>query len=203
MRAGSPILLLAATLACTPVDAPVSDTAAEADFACELGVPTEEGWVPWPERLEMELGFQGFVLAQLQLRSAADAPSPVTATMLIEPEGTEAVSGSQPLVEIRGDGDGGLSEPILVFFTSGNISYYTERSARVAVRLSGQGRDCAVEARATLANDDPCVHTGDQPLCPGDSGYPGNGGDTGQTGDSGDSGQTGDSGDTGQTGGTP
>ena len=139
-------------------------------FACELGVPTEAGWAPLGTTLELELGFQGFVLAQLQVRAAADAPSPVTATMAIEAEGAEAVSGTQPQVHFVVDGDTAVSEPILAFFTGSYVSYYVGRPARVALRLDGGGGTCAVEGQSTLVDDDPCMHTGDEPICPDDSG---------------------------------
>ncbi|MBM4364726.1 MAG: hypothetical protein FJ102_00815 [Deltaproteobacteria bacterium] len=163
MLSGSFIWLLA----CTGAEDTGTGKAETTTFACELGVPTEAGWQPLASTLEMEMGFQGFVLAQLQLKVADDAPSPLTATMVVEPEGTDAVSGSQPLVYVNG----GITDPILVFFTSNYISYYLDRSARVAVRVSAENASCAVEGAAILVDEDPCMHTGDEPICPDDSGY--------------------------------
>lgn len=154
-------------LACTDGEDTGAGVDVSTDFACELGVPTPVGWKPLGDSLELEMGFQGFVLAQLQLKVADGAPSSFTATMLVEPEGADAVSGGQPLVAVNG----GLTDPILVFFTSNYISYYEGRSARVAVRLTAGSASCAVEGRARLIDDDPCMHTGDEPVCPDDSGY--------------------------------
>jgi len=156
-------------LACTGAEDTGPGESEGTTFACELGVPTpEQGWQPLVDTLEMEMGFQGFVLAQLQLKVDDTAPSPLTATMMVEPEGTDAVSGSQPLVYVSD----GVTDPILVFFTSNYISYYVDRRARVAVRVQSGNASCAVEGTAVLVDEDPCLHTGDQPICPEDSGFP-------------------------------
>ncbi len=165
MLAGSLLLFWA----CTGTEDTGTGETEATSFACELGVPTpENGWQPLVDTLEMEMGFQGFVLAQLQLKVADEAPSPLTATMVVEPEGADAVSGSQPLVYVNG----GITDPILVFFTSNYISYYLDRSARVAVRVQSGNASCAVEGTAILVDEDPCLHTGDEPICPEDSGFP-------------------------------
>jgi hypothetical protein len=174
------VALVALGGACTPPGDTGSPSTESTPFACTLGVPTEEGWKAWGDTLELEMGFQGFVLAQLQLTAGEDAPESVTATMLVEPEGSAQVSGSQPLVAFTHDGALATTDPILVFFTSNYISYYVGLGARVAVRLDGEGKSCAVEGQATLVDDDPCLHTGDEPICPEDSGFPE---DTGTPGD--------------------
>ena len=147
------------------------DTATPAEpFDCALGLPTAEGWQPITDELEMTLGFQGFLLLVLQARADSDAPETVDAAMMLTLDGEDPISGAQPAVVMEPDAEGRQSEPILLFLTSNYPSWYEGRQAELTVRLSAPGQVCTVQLEGTMVDEDPCVHTGDVPECPEDTG---------------------------------
>ena len=155
-------------LACVPSEPADTGPADEEprSFDCALGVSEGGGFTPIDGgELELWLGFQGFLLVTLTV--AGDGP-PATAdaTMALTFD-DEVVSGQQPSVAFD---DAGLTEPLLLFLTSNYITYYVGKSASLAVRLEGGDATCTATASVTLVDDDPCLHTGGEPICPEDTG---------------------------------
>ncbi|MDP2305681.1 MAG: hypothetical protein Q8P18_06610 [Pseudomonadota bacterium] len=151
-------------LACTgagPAE-PVSDAEAE-PFACELGVLREGSFVPLAEAetVELHLGFQGFLLLALHAR-AEDPPTEVDATVGVTVDGLDPYSVSQPRVAFTD----GVTDELLVFLTSNYASWYEGRTASLGLRLRSADRVCVTEGAAVLVDEDPCIHTGGEPVCP-------------------------------------
>lgn len=139
------------------------------EISCELGSWTaEEGFVPFVDdaRFELQMGFQGFLLVALRARTAEPSFPLGDATMSMEVEGADTLNGKQPDVAF----EDGLSEEILVFFSGNYLSYYEGRAADLAVRIEDASRSCLVQVAGTLVDEDPCIHTGADPICPGDTG---------------------------------
>lgn len=169
-------LLLGAVLSALPGcgggHASQQDSAQEADkvaFPCELGTWTAaDGFVPFGDdaKLELQMGFQGFLLVAVHARTAEPAFSVGEATMSMQIEGADTLNGQQPGVSFQD----GVSEELLVFFTGNYLSYYEGRTANLAVRIEDATRSCLVQVAGTLVDEDPCIHTGADPICPGDTG---------------------------------
>lgn len=163
---------LAALPGCVGGHASQQDSAQEADkvaFTCELGTWTEEGgFVPFGDdaKLELQMGFQGFLLVAVHARTAEPAFPEGDGTMSMQIEGADTLNGKQPEVAFQD----GISEEILVFFTGNYLSYYEGRAANLAVRIEDATRTCLVQVAGTLVDEDPCIHTGADPICPGDTG---------------------------------
>ena len=86
--------------------------------------------------------------------------------MSVKVDGADTISGEQPAVVFHD----GVSDTILIFFTANYLSYYVGRGAEVAVRIEDATRYCVVPAAGTLVDEDPCIHTGAEPICPEDTG---------------------------------
>ena len=61
--------------------------------------------------------------------------------------------------------EGGLSEEVLLFLPDGSVGLYEGRQADIAVRLNGKDWTCVAQDHGVLVDDDPCIHTGDDPIC--------------------------------------
>lgn len=140
-------------------------------FECTLGFPGTEG-TPFVEhtsgsKAELELGFQGFLFFTVRLR-AESPPAEVEAKFSAHLEGdAEPVGGSQPTVGFKTASSAGMvTDDILVFLPGGAVSAFVGRSAEVAVRVESAERTCLVTGTVKLVDDDPCIHTGDEPICP-------------------------------------
>jgi len=145
------------------------DGADKSEFTCELGSFTEEGgFAPFGANAELELqmGFQGFLLVSAYVStSERDFPAGDAAMSMVV-EGADRIDGKQPGVAFVD----GLSDEILIFFTANYLSYYEGRGADLVVRVEDVSRYCVVSASGTLVDDDPCIHTGADPICPEDTG---------------------------------
>jgi hypothetical protein len=159
-------MLLSSLLACVGPDKDEPAPAAEATpFACELGTDGPDGFVTLADAgaLELHMGFQGFLLFVLRVRAGDDRPAEADATVGVTFDGVDPVSVSQPRVPF---GDDGVTDEILVFLTSNYASYYEGRHAEVGLRLATNDAVCTASGEATMIDEDPCIHTGDEPLCP-------------------------------------
>jgi hypothetical protein len=160
--------LLLLLMACPPVpqdsDAPPLELE---EVDCELGQLQDEAFVPLQDGDEAELwlGFQGFLFLLVRARSE-EAPVHPTALFSLTLDGEESSSGSQPDLDFEGT----LSDEILVFLPSANVSAYEGRAASLAVRLQGPERTCLDTVEVQLVDLDPCIHTDAEPICPEDSG---------------------------------
>jgi hypothetical protein len=165
MRSSELLALL--MLAGCPPSGP-DDTDGKTPFACELGEFDLDGsLVSYADKgtAELVLGFQSLLF--LQVRAVADDPpaKACNATLSIELEGDDPTGGEQPLVEWHGDG---LSDELLFFLPSLAVSSYVDRSATLAVRLESEDAVCLAVSEVVLVDDDPCIHTGGEPICPDD-----------------------------------
>ncbi len=160
--------LLLLLLGCPPVlqDSDPQPVELE-EVDCELGQLQDEAFTPLQDGDEAELwlGFQGFLF--LLVRASSDQPpAHPTALFSLSLEGEDPSSGSQPDLDF----DGSLSDEILVFLPSANVSAYEGRSGSLAVRLQGAERTCLDTVEVRLVDLDPCIHTDTEPICPEDSG---------------------------------
>lgn len=170
---GTLLLLLAGASGCTS-EGPDSDSGGgegeeKIEFACEIGTWTGSGgFVPFGSdaTFELQMGFQGFLLVAVNLRTEEEGFTLGNAVMSVKVEGADTISGAQPAVGVHD----GVSDTILIFFTANYLSYYVDRSADVAVRLEDATRFCVVPVTGTLVDEDPCIHTGSEPICPEDTG---------------------------------
>lgn len=150
-----------------------------AEFVCEIGLSDADGaYVSAVDNdpVELILGFQGFLFLEFMVRAEAGSPSPVLVRMSMEVDGEDPFDGSQPQVALSDQADGTrVSEVINLFLPNNDISLYKDNTARVVMRLedSASGLTCTAERYVTLIDDDPCIHTGGEPICPED--------DTGET----------------------
>ncbi|MFZ5480938.1 MAG: hypothetical protein ACOZNI_29525 [Myxococcota bacterium] len=161
--------MLLAALACvdpTPDGLPPAEKTA---FSCELGTDGPDGFATLDAlgTLELHMGFQGFLLFVVRARALEEAPALVDATVAATFDGEDRTSVVQPRVPFE---DGAVTDEILVFITANWLSYYVGREAEVSLRAESEGAYCTATGTATMVDEDPCVHTGDEPLCPEDTG---------------------------------
>lgn len=146
-------------------------------FECELVMAGGEGELVSLEGggdAEMVLGFQGFLFVELfAAASGEDVPDDVDVTMSVTVGSADPFGGTQNGVDFEAaDGDGvRTTEQILVFFSGGSTGDYVGLEAIVTMRLRGDTHECLTTATVTLVDDDPCVHTGEEAICPGDDGF--------------------------------
>lgn len=139
------------------------------EVVCELGTWTaSSGFAPLETdpTFELQMGFQGFLLIAVNVRTDEPGFAKGNAAMSVKVEGADTISGEQPAVTFHD----GVSDTILIFFTANYLSYYVGRGAEVAVRIEDATRYCVVPAVGTLVDEDPCIHTGAEPICPEDTG---------------------------------
>jgi hypothetical protein len=159
-------------------DTGIDTNGPEREFACEIGFPDEDGtYVVAPDYgdAELVLGFQGFLFVRLLVRAEENSPSLVEVRMSMEVDGEPPFDSSQPGVEFKEQGDSTqVSEEILLFLPSNNVSQFKGKTARIVMRLDAavNASRCTTERYVMLADEDPCIHTGSEPLCPGDTGEP-------------------------------
>lgn len=172
MRPGSALLPLLFAGCFEPDDTGL-DTGM-APFECTLGsLDADDAFRPYAATgtAELVLGFQGFLFVQARVL-ARDGPPVVEAVASITVEGEEPAGSTQPGVHLEPVDGGQLSDGILVFLPSSSVSAWEDRPATLAVRLQGEGQACVATADVVLVDEDPCIHTDDEPICPdtGDSG---------------------------------
>lgn len=147
-------------------------------FACELGLVGADGKTFTPItpgiRAELILGFQGFLFVEFVVRADEKLLPPSTsASFKVVIDGALPTGATQPKVTVeRVEQQQAVTVPILLFLDGGDPSEFAGKEAEVTVRLEGPTTFCLVESKLLLVDDDPCVHTGDKPICPGDPGAP-------------------------------
>jgi len=168
-------VLIAAAVACTGGDGTDGSTAEKTDFDCVLGsTDVDTGFAPFSsqDRAELYFGFQGFLFLEVQVQSE----EPVTncqVTTSINVDGEDPVGGMQPGVPFVSQDDGSLlSDDIIVFMPSSSAAEWADRAATLSVRVEDATRVCVSSAEILLVDEDPCIHTDDEPICPGDTGAP-------------------------------
>ncbi len=144
-------------------------------FICEIGFGKDGDYITAVDAdpAELILGFQGFLFVELRVQAEETSPSPVLVRMSMEVDGSEPFDGSQPDVDLETQDDGSrVSEEINLFLPSNDTGLYKGKTAQVVMRLEDEtsGKSCTTERIITLVNDDPCIHTGDEPICPDDTG---------------------------------
>lgn len=148
-------------------------TADKVEFACELGVLGEGGEfveATGQARAELNLGFQGFLFVVVRLRATGDVPATVEATTSVTVEGDAPIGAREPELDLVPDGEAFLSSDLLLFFNSDVPADLEGRTVELAVKLEDATRVCTATGNVLLVDDDPCIHTGDEPICPDDSG---------------------------------
>lgn len=165
-------MILSLLLACPPA----RDDTGEADttpFACDVGPYVPGGpfrsFLDAPEA-ELTLGFQGLLMIQVQGRLDAGAPPIVDVTMSVAAEGASTFSGIQPYVSTVEEDGARLTAPIVVFFTSADIGFWTGRSAVLGLRFEHAARACTWAGTIQLVDEDDCIRAGDTVDCPDDTG---------------------------------
>ena len=163
-------------LACTaPEDTAVEqDTAVELEsYACELGVPdADRNFTPLTEDtpLELVLGFQGFLFVELMVRTEVTPPEHSEALMSLAADGRDPTGVSQPVTGFTTDAGTSTTEPLLLFLPDSDVGGWTGRYADVAVKIVDAERECLVLGAGYLVDEDPCLHTGGEPICYEDTG---------------------------------
>lgn len=184
-RAFLPITLVAALLtlagltsltACGPEDesSDVEETEKE-PFSCTLGVVSPDGEFTAlgpTTKAELQFGFQGFLFTELYMRTDSVPEGPCDALMAVTVDGDDPFNAKQGNVTLApvGVAEQGeqLTEPILVFFSGSDPSAMEGRIAAIQARLETDIAVCTVEASALLVDEDACIHTGAEPICPED-----------------------------------
>lgn len=139
-------------------------------FACELGVVDEDGeFVPGGAdvRAELDLGFQGFLFVVTHVRASGEVPQVVEVTLSAAVDGGTPTGATIADLEMSGESQGKvLSDDLLVFFNSSTPAELAMRPLELVVRLESPTHICTVSAEFLMVDDDPCIHTGDDPICP-------------------------------------
>ncbi|NUN15414.1 MAG: hypothetical protein HUU55_17455 [Myxococcales bacterium] len=143
------------------------------EFECQLGYLNKEGVFHVfqnGDKAELMMGFQGFLLTILHAGAQGDVPVKCDGKFSIEPEGRTPFGANVPQISFASDGGGGWkSNEILIFFNSGIVSELVGRSTEVTMKLESATSVCTTHVTVILADDDPCIHTGEEPECPEES----------------------------------
>lgn len=149
------------------------------DFACELGILDADAvFLPagGDTRAELELGFQGFLFVEIFVRAEGDVPARVEASSRVTVEGEDPTGEKTPDVEMAAWDSGYLSDPVLLFFNSETPADLDGKTVEVVVKLENDSHACTATGAFLLVDDDPCIHTGEEPICPGEPDRRGKGG---------------------------
>lgn len=181
-RPGPLIALMALHLvtthpACEPEDPQpadtIDDTGPSEPFACELGhTDAERRFHPAPDgtSVELMLGFQGFMLVELMLRTREPAVE------VAEGRANVSVGADAPFDTGLGeialgppDAEGWrYSQVFPLLFPSAEVGAFKDRDAAVVLRIDDGRRACLVQVALHLVDEDRCVHTGADVSCPPD-----------------------------------
>jgi hypothetical protein len=144
------------------------------EYGCDLGLLTEEGdfrALEPNETVELVLGFQGFLFVEVAVRAEASPGECITTSSLTVPD-NDPVGSVQQEVPFGGSDSGWVSEELVLFLPSNTVSDYVGAPADLAVRLDDGAAYCIAALTVELVDDDPCIHTGDEPICPDDDDFP-------------------------------
>ncbi len=143
-------------------------------FDCTIGLWTEdEPFVPLAAdgttAAEMVFGFQGFLWVDTAIQADEDGPDLADVALSIDIDGFAPFGTSVPGVEFAAHGDGFRSGPVQVRLDNDEgASRYEGLAAEVAMRVRGEREEGVCTAAFTLVDEDPCIHTDDEPDCPDD-----------------------------------
>ncbi len=159
--------LLALLLGCPGTD----DDDDTTPFDCSLGVWNEDG--SWEDLdgadVELIFGFQGFLWISVQVE--ADAGGPDFANILFSAEvgDDDPFGGSVPNVPFTAQDGARRSDEVQVRLDNDEgPEPFIGETLHLAIRGRAGARECTAEADMTLRDDDPCLHTDDEPVCPDD-----------------------------------
>ena len=141
----------------------------EALFSCVLGALDADGEHDAFEdggTAELTLGFQGFLFVLVHVLAEEEGPALADVVASLAPEGDDPFGTTQPEVPFRSTPEGRLSDEVLVFLPNANIAAWEGRAATLSARIRGEGQVCVATAEVVLVDEDPCIHTGDEPICP-------------------------------------
>ncbi len=170
-----PILFVTMACCCEP-DPPKPDGGPPpGDFDCELGLRGEQldSFVPLTESNEAELmlGFQGLAGFVMRVAMSPEAPTTVEALISVRITG-QPPNGSQALeiaTSVLPDGRR-LTRDLLVPANRGPLTDYAGQTAEVSVRVADSLLHptalCVATGQVLLVDNDQCIHTGQEPLCP-------------------------------------
>jgi hypothetical protein len=167
MRSSEAILILGAVLAGCPTAADDDDT----PFDCAVGLWQEDGgWVDADGAdAELIFGFQGFLWISTRLRADAEGPEVANVRFSAAIEGEPPFGGSQPNVALSPGNGARYSDEIQVRLDNDEgPDPFVGRSMQLDVRATSGARECTASATLTLRDDDPCIHTDDEPICDDD-----------------------------------
>ncbi len=158
-------------LACGATTDDTGVVTADPTFDCSLGLLDDEDVfepLTGVADAELVLGFQGFLFVRFALRRDAAGPEPLTVVIALESEASDPFSSTQPEVTWREQDSAWRTDELLLFLPDANTAAWTDVGGDVALRADHPDGSCTVTGRVTLVDDDPCIHTGDEPICPGD-----------------------------------
>ncbi len=142
---------------------------------CEIGlwsedVPHESIASDGSTTAELVFGFQGFLWVDTSLRCLSSEPSSAAATLRVTIANESPFGTALPGVTFTEASEGVIvSEQVQVRLdNSEGPSIFIGELAEIVVRIEGGGYESVFEARVMLADDDPCIDTDEEPICPDD-----------------------------------
>jgi hypothetical protein len=190
------LLVLAALLAGCPESPGPGPTDAGPDAPCDLAVTLGvggrgESFVPLEDGdvAEVIVGYQGFIFLQVILEVEGLASGQVLAPFTITLDGREPY-GDNKRVDLEDGGDGAAySAPLSLYFNDFPLPDVVGKGCRLAVTVDRQGCTGSFGVDLQLRDEDPCIHTVDDPEQTGcgeqDGGLPYDGGADAGAGDAG------------------
>ncbi len=162
----------AAALCCALLmGCPTADDDDDRPFGCQIGVWHEDGaWEPADGApVELIFGFQGFLWISTQLRSDLDGPDVANLRFSASIDDGAPFGGSQPNVALVEDGDARYSDEVQIRLSNDEgPEPFIGGVMALALRGTSGLRECTAEATVTLQDEDPCIHTDDEPICDDD-----------------------------------
>ena len=76
------------------------------------------------------------------------------------------MGGNQPQTPMTAAEGVRVSDELLVFISAGQFAGLRDRVAQVDLRAESATRVCLASGELTLADDDECIHSGEEPVCP-------------------------------------
>lgn len=155
---------------CTAADCP-GPTPPTTPFECELGLVTDASdfepiAADGSTRAEMIFGFQGFLWVDVAIRGDADGPTVGDVAARIDIDGFDPLGRSIPGIVFEPEGEGFLSETVQVRLdNSEGPALYLDEAATFTVKVTGEFKEATCAATLRLVDDDPCIHTDDEPIC--------------------------------------
>ncbi len=145
-------------------------------FDCTIGLVTEESdFAPLADdgttTAEMIFGFQGFLWIDVAIAGDADCPTVGDVSARVDIDGFDPLGRTISGVAFAAEGDGRISEVVQVRLDNAEgPSRYEGRSTTVTLKVTGEGaggegREAVCAGTLVLVDDDPCIHTDEDPYC--------------------------------------